>query len=139
MSSATTGAYFVSCVSGNKNDLLCWVLLFLLPKFLGTPFAYINFLLIQAIDRSPSAVGVLGNFGFSGFTKGGYKPSQTNLLFPANLPDTGNTEHIELDFSDVFGPVIVDLNNIDSTTGEPVEDVNELVYDDPPRQYDDLG
>lgn len=64
MSSATTGAYFVSCVAGNKNnDLLCWVLLFLLPKFLGTPFAYINFLLIQAIDRSPTAVGVLGNFG----------------------------------------------------------------------------
>ncbi|QCE12120.1 non-specific serine/threonine protein kinase [Vigna unguiculata] len=134
MSSATTGAYFVSCVSGNKNnDLLCWVLLFLLPKFLGTPFAYINFLLIQAIDRSPSAVGVLGNFGvFSGFTKGGYKPSQTHLLFPANLPDTVNTEHVELDFSDVFGPVTVDLNNIDCTTGEPVEDVNELVYDDPP-------
>ncbi|WVZ07566.1 hypothetical protein V8G54_020912 [Vigna mungo] len=137
MSSATTGAYFVSCVSGNKNnDLLCWVLLFLLPKFLGTPFAYINFLLIQAIDRSPSAVGVLGNFGvFSGLTKGGYKPSQTHLLFPANLPDTVNTEHIELDFSDVFGPVTVDLNNIDSTTGEPVEDVNELVYDDPPVIY----
>lgn len=64
MSSATTGAYFVSCVSGNKNDdLFCWVLLCLLPKFLGTPFAYINFLLIQAIDRSPSAVEVLGNFG----------------------------------------------------------------------------
>ncbi|TKY65659.1 hypothetical protein E2542_SST08519 [Spatholobus suberectus] len=64
MSSTTTGAYFVSCVSGNKNnDLFCWVLLCLLPKFLGTPFAYINFLLIQAIDRSPSAVGVLGNFG----------------------------------------------------------------------------
>lgn len=64
MSSATTGAYFVSCVSGNKNDdLFCSVLLCLLPKFLGTPFAFINFLLIQAIDRSPSAVGVLGNFG----------------------------------------------------------------------------
>jgi len=69
---------------------------------------------------------------FSGFTKGGYKPSQTHLLFPANLPDTVNTEHVELDFSDVFGPVTVDLNNIDCTTGEPVEDVNELVYDDPP-------
>ncbi|XP_014498057.1 serine/threonine-protein kinase AtPK2/AtPK19 [Vigna radiata var. radiata] len=72
---------------------------------------------------------------FSGFTKGGYKPSHTHLLFPANLPDTVNTEHIELDFADVFGPVTVDLNNIDSTTGEPVEDVNELVYDDPPVIY----
>ncbi|CAJ1812290.1 unnamed protein product [Sphenostylis stenocarpa] len=69
---------------------------------------------------------------FSSFTKGGYKPSQAQLLIPASLPDTVNTEHIELDFSDVFGPVTVDLNNIDSTTGEPVEEVNELVYDDPP-------
>lgn len=68
---------------------------------------------------------------FSGFTKGGYKPSQAHLLFPANLPDTVNTEHIELDFSDVFGPVTVDLNN----TGESVEEVNELVYDDPPVIY----
>ncbi|RZB94161.1 hypothetical protein D0Y65_025434 [Glycine soja] len=72
---------------------------------------------------------------FSGLTMAGYKPSQTQLLFPANLPDTVNTEHIELDFSDVFGPVTVDLNNIDSTTGEPLEEVNELVYDDPPVIY----
>ncbi|KAK7340063.1 hypothetical protein VNO77_20755 [Canavalia gladiata] len=66
MSSTITGEYFVSCDSGNKNNnnnLFCWILLCLLPKFLGTPFAYINFLLIQAIDRSPSAVGVLGSFG----------------------------------------------------------------------------
>ena len=64
MSSTNTGAYFVSCDSGNKNSLLfCWILLCLLPKFLGTPFAYINFLLIQAVDRSESAVGVLGNLG----------------------------------------------------------------------------
>ncbi|KAG5008421.1 hypothetical protein GLYMA_09G273600v4 [Glycine max] len=72
---------------------------------------------------------------FSGLTMAGYKPAQTQLLFPANLPDTVNTEHIELDFSDVFGPVTVDLNNIDSTTGEPLEEVNELVYDDPPVIY----
>ncbi|KAK7294884.1 hypothetical protein RJT34_17783 [Clitoria ternatea] len=61
MSSTITGAYFVSCDSGNNNCdnlLFCWILLCLLPKFLGTPFAYINFLLIQAIDRSPSAVAV---------------------------------------------------------------------------------
>jgi len=60
MSSTTTGAYLVSCYSGNKNNgLFCWILICLLPKFLGTAFAYINFLLIQAIDRSPSAVRVL--------------------------------------------------------------------------------
>ncbi|KAK7394947.1 hypothetical protein VNO78_15488 [Psophocarpus tetragonolobus] len=69
---------------------------------------------------------------FSGSTMARYKPSQTQLLFPANLPDTVNTEHIELDFSDVFGPVTVDLNNIDSAMGELVEEVSELVYDDPP-------
>ncbi|RYQ83546.1 hypothetical protein Ahy_B10g102271 isoform C [Arachis hypogaea] len=64
MSSTTTGAFFVSCDSGNNNSLLfCWILLSLLPKFLGTPFAYINFLLIQAVDRKESAVGFLGNFG----------------------------------------------------------------------------
>ncbi|TKY65658.1 Serine/threonine-protein kinase AtPK2/AtPK19 [Spatholobus suberectus] len=73
---------------------------------------------------------------FSGLTMAArYKPSQTQLLFPANLPDTANTEHIELDFSDVFGPVTIDLNNIDSTTAEPVEEVSELVYDDPPVIY----
>ncbi|KAL2330521.1 hypothetical protein Fmac_018102 [Flemingia macrophylla] len=64
MSSTTNGGHFVSCVSENKNnDLFCWVLLCLLPKFLGTPCAFINFLLIQAIDRNQSAVGVLGNAG----------------------------------------------------------------------------
>lgn len=70
---------------------------------------------------------------FSGLTTApGYKRSQSQLLFPANLPDSVNTEHFELDFSDVFGPVTIDLNNIDSTGAEPVEEVNELVYDDPP-------
>ncbi|KAI9108135.1 hypothetical protein K1719_021008 [Acacia pycnantha] len=56
MSSTTTGPYSVSCASGNKNNLFCWILLSLLPKYLGTPFARFNFLLIQAIDRSPSAL-----------------------------------------------------------------------------------
>lgn len=70
---------------------------------------------------------------FSGLTTAReYKRSQSQLLFPANLPDSVNTEHFELDFSDVFGPVTIDLNNIDSTGAEPVEEVNELVYDDPP-------
>ncbi|XP_020237194.1 serine/threonine-protein kinase AtPK1/AtPK6 [Cajanus cajan] len=72
---------------------------------------------------------------FSGLTMAGGGRCKPQLLFPKNLPDTVNTEHIELDFSDVFGPVTVDLNNIDSSTGEPVEEVNELVYDDPPVIY----
>ncbi|KAJ1407163.1 Serine/threonine-protein kinase, active site [Sesbania bispinosa] len=73
---------------------------------------------------------------FSGLTTAGiYKPVQTQLLFPANVPDTVNTDHIELDFSDVFGPLTVDVNSFDSATGEPVEEVSELVYDDPEVIY----
>ncbi|WJX82335.1 Serine/threonine-protein kinase AtPK2/AtPK19 [Trifolium repens] len=96
MSSTTTGAYLVSCNSGNKNNsLFCWILICLLPKFLGTAFAYINFLLIHAIDRSPSAVRVLENF----------------------------------DFSDVFGPLTVEVND------ESIDESSELVYDDPEVIY----
>ncbi|KAK7294885.1 hypothetical protein RJT34_17784 [Clitoria ternatea] len=67
---------------------------------------------------------------FSGLTTTAapYKP----LLFPANLPDSANHEHIELDFSDVFGPVAVDLTNIDREAGD---EVSELVYDDPAVIY----
>ncbi|KAF7825405.1 serine/threonine-protein kinase AtPK2/AtPK19-like [Senna tora] len=128
MNSTTAGSYSVSCVSGNKNCLFCWILLSLLPKYLGTPFARINFLLIQAIDRSPSA--------YSGLTKTGTcKPFQTKIHFPAPLADTVITDHVELDFSDVFGPVTVpspiEVNNVDSATAEPIEELSELVYDDP--------
>ncbi|XP_061375479.1 serine/threonine-protein kinase AtPK2/AtPK19-like [Gastrolobium bilobum] len=73
---------------------------------------------------------------FSGFA---YKPLQTQFLFPANLPDSVNTDHIELDFSDVFGPVAVptsvEVNNDDSTDAEPAEESSELVYDDPAVIY----
>ncbi|PON32109.1 hypothetical protein PanWU01x14_364100 [Parasponia andersonii] len=59
MNSTTTEVSVVSCKSGNKNDLcFYWILFSLLPKFLGTPFAFVNFLLIKAIDRSPSKVGL---------------------------------------------------------------------------------
>ncbi|KAK7340064.1 hypothetical protein VNO77_20756 [Canavalia gladiata] len=69
---------------------------------------------------------------FSSLTTAGvFKPLQSQLLFPANLPDTVNTDPVELDFSDVFGPVTLDLSNIDSATAESVEEVGELVYDDP--------
>lgn len=64
MNSRTIEVSVVSCKSGNKNDLcFLWIFLCLLPKFLGTAFAYVNFLLIKAIDRSPSAVWVLGVSG----------------------------------------------------------------------------
>ncbi|KAK4834413.1 hypothetical protein QYF36_022129 [Acer negundo] len=64
MNLTTTGASAVSCKSGNKNYFFSWILFCLLPKFLGTPIAYVPFLLIKAIDRSPSStVLCLENFG----------------------------------------------------------------------------
>ncbi|KAJ6913408.1 hypothetical protein NC651_015810 [Populus alba x Populus x berolinensis] len=63
MNSSTTGASTVSCKSGNKNNFFFWILFCLLPKFLGTPIAYVNFLLIKATDRRPSVVRVLDTCG----------------------------------------------------------------------------
>lgn len=66
MSSTTAEASVVSCNSGNKKNcysFYLWILLGLLPKFLGTAFGYVNFLLIKAIDRSPSGVCRIGTFG----------------------------------------------------------------------------
>jgi len=63
MNSSTTGASTVSCKSGNKNNLFFWILFCLLPKFLGDFIAYVNFLLIKAIDRCPSVVCVLDTCG----------------------------------------------------------------------------
>ncbi|KAK1563276.1 hypothetical protein Q3G72_025310 [Acer saccharum] len=64
MNLTTAGASAVSCKSGNKNHFFSWILFCLLPKFLGTPIAYVPFLLIKAIDRSPSSIVLcLENFG----------------------------------------------------------------------------
>ncbi|KAJ7950132.1 Serine/threonine-protein kinase [Quillaja saponaria] len=73
---------------------------------------------------------------FSGLTKTCMsKPIQTQILFPVNLTDTVGTDHIELDFSDVFGPVSVpsprEGNCGDSGNTDPIEDTSELIYDDP--------
>ncbi|GAB4833136.1 hypothetical protein Ancab_031382 [Ancistrocladus abbreviatus] len=56
MSSRTGVASAVSCKLGNKNGFFLWIFICLLPKFLGTSVVYVNFLLITAIDRSPSAL-----------------------------------------------------------------------------------
>lgn len=73
---------------------------------------------------------------FSGFTRAGmYKPLQTPLLFPTNTSDAPSTDPVELDFSDVFGPLTVDVNDVDSATVESVEESSELVYDDPEVIY----
>lgn len=62
---------------------------------------------------------------------GMYKP----LLFPVNDPGTATTDHVELDFSDVFGPLTVEVNNIDSTSFESIDESSELVYEDPEVIY----
>nr|AXO66326.1 40S ribosomal protein S6 kinase [Fraxinus mandshurica] len=63
------------------------------------------------------------------------KPVQFQILLPVNPPDAVSSEQVELDFSDVFGPLPIqassDLNNGKSGTA----DVNELVYDDPEVIY----
>ena len=70
-------------------------------------------------------------------TAGTYKPLQAQLLFPTSLPENVITDHIELDFSDVFGPVTVpptvEVNNIESA--EYFEESSELVYDEPEVIY----
>ncbi|KAK4803271.1 hypothetical protein SAY86_001474 [Trapa natans] len=66
MSSTVAKAYTVSCNSGNNKNccsLHLWIFLCLLPKFLGTAFGYVNFLLIKAIDRSHKGFCSVGTFG----------------------------------------------------------------------------
>lgn len=63
------------------------------------------------------------------------KPFQTQLLFPLNPTDALVSDNLELDFSDVFGPIpvqpSVEVNYGDSALSVSVEDANELIYDDP--------
>ncbi|XP_054784077.1 serine/threonine-protein kinase AtPK2/AtPK19-like [Prosopis cineraria] len=66
------------------------------------------------------------------------KPFQNQILFPASLTDSAITDQVELDFSDVFGPVTVpsiEVNDADSAIVEHVEESSELVYDDPAVIY----
>lgn len=71
-----------------------------------------------------------------GFTKTGIRrPLQTQMLFPVNPTDAAVTDHVELDFSDVFGPLSVqtsiEVNCEDSCNYVAVEDTSELIYEDP--------
>ncbi|KAJ6921223.1 hypothetical protein NC652_015204 [Populus alba x Populus x berolinensis] len=55
--------------------------------------------------------------------------TKNRLLFPVNSLDTVVSDHVELDFTDVFGP----LPSIDVNCGDPlsVGDGSELIYDNP--------
>ncbi|KAA8517631.1 hypothetical protein F0562_015105 [Nyssa sinensis] len=67
------------------------------------------------------------------------KPLQSQLLFPMSLPDVVPLDHVELDFSDVFGPLPVqasnEVNNGNSGNSVAAADVNDLIYDDPVVVY----
>ncbi|EXB74404.1 Serine/threonine-protein kinase [Morus notabilis] len=72
----------------------------------------------------------------SGLAKNGYcTPLQTQFLFLKNPMDSVVSDHVELDFSDVFGPVSVQAPKEviygDSDLSVIVEESNEIVYDDP--------
>ncbi|KAK9734176.1 hypothetical protein RND81_04G120500 [Saponaria officinalis] len=76
------------------------------------------------------------SFHLSGLTKS-CKTSGTQLVLPDNPPNAAPTDDLEFDFSDVFGPVSVQLTvevnegHLEATD----DDVNELVYDDPVVLY----
>jgi p70 ribosomal S6 kinase len=68
---------------------------------------------------------------FCGLTKPHLNKSiQNQLLLPRNPTDSVVSEQLELDFSDVFGPLPVPPTPIEANFGDS-EDSNELVYDDP--------
>ncbi|TYG49906.1 hypothetical protein ES288_D10G131900v1 [Gossypium darwinii] len=76
----------------------------------------------------------------SGLTKGRTcKPFDARLLFTASPPEAVLTDQVEVDFSDVFGPLPVQVSIEDSGV-EPENTVSaagvtEIVYDDPAIVY----
>lgn len=60
---------------------------------------------------------------------GKYKPFKGMVLLPECPPDDVSPDQLELDFSDVFGPLPIQPSN-EFNNGKS-EEVNELVYDDP--------
>ncbi|KAK8516919.1 hypothetical protein V6N13_092213 [Hibiscus sabdariffa] len=70
---------------------------------------------------------------FNGSCK--HKGFQNQLLFPKGQPDTHTSDHLEFDFSDVFGPAPVQAS-VEISTENPKNlivstETNELLYDDP--------
>ncbi|XP_059668148.1 serine/threonine-protein kinase AtPK2/AtPK19-like [Cornus florida] len=63
------------------------------------------------------------------------KSFHNQLLFPMSPPDVVPSDHIELDFSDVFGPLPVQVstedNNVNSGDSVFAADMSDLIYDDP--------
>ncbi|KAJ7959508.1 Serine/threonine-protein kinase [Quillaja saponaria] len=63
------------------------------------------------------------------------KPFQNHLLLPTGPPDVLPSDYVEFDFSDVFGPAVVqasvELGSENPRDLVAVPDSNELLYDDP--------
>ncbi|KAE8689535.1 F-box/LRR-repeat protein [Hibiscus syriacus] len=64
-----------------------------------------------------------------------HKGFQNQLLFPKGQPETPTSDHLEFDFSDVFGPAPVQAS-MEISTENPknlavATEANELLYDDP--------
>ncbi|KAG8650052.1 serine/threonine-protein kinase AtPK2/AtPK19 [Manihot esculenta] len=62
------------------------------------------------------------------------KPLQNQLLFPENPPETLVSDHVELDFADVFGPLQAQASEVNcGDLANPLAgtDITELIYDDP--------
>ncbi|KAJ4832552.1 Serine/threonine-protein kinase AtPK2/AtPK19 [Turnera subulata] len=57
------------------------------------------------------------------------KPFQKQLLFPIVPPDSAVSDQVELDFTDVFGPLPV--QTLEEVHCGEKGDTSELVYDDP--------
>lgn len=61
------------------------------------------------------------------------KPTQRQILLPVSPPDVVPSEQLELDFSDVFGPLPIHASN--EVSNRKSGEVNEIVYDDPEVIY----
>ncbi|XP_057475724.1 serine/threonine-protein kinase AtPK2/AtPK19-like [Actinidia eriantha] len=63
------------------------------------------------------------------------KSFQIQQLIPLSIPDVVPPDNVELDFSDVFGPLpakaSIEVNNGDPEKPVRIADVTELFYDDP--------
>lgn len=92
-----------------------------------------------------SAVGILlllvnmVSSQLSGLTKTHMRKPLMSQFFSENPPDTGVTDHVELDFADVFGPLPVQAstegNCGDLANPLNATDVAELIYDEPAVIY----
>lgn len=64
---------------------------------------------------------------------GRYKLFEGMMMLPECPPDDVSSDQLELDFSDVFGPLPIQPSN--ELINGKTEEVNELVYDDPEVIY----